>query len=159
MLRDSRSKWSMSEMRGRFREIEADLRDQNIKFYPDGRSGERARFLWRQIKTLLLRGAAVEITTSALKLDWHREELRRARAILIDMELITARADGRYLLGRLGPFGKIDELIRDEFLFLKLAEAAVVALSALMPKSKTHERPRPSPPSQNSGRFPQGDKT
>lgn len=148
MLRDSRPNWGISEMRDRFRKIEADLRDQNIKFYPHGRSGERARSLWRQIKQQLLRGAAVEITTSALKLDWHREELRRARAVLVEMELIKPREDGRYVLGQLGPFSKIDDLIRDEFLFLKLAEAAVVALSVIMPKSKTHKRPRPSPASQ-----------
>ena len=143
MLRDSRRNWGISEMHEQFRKIEADLRDQNIKFYPHGRSGESARSLWQLIKQPLLRGASVEITTSALKLDWHREDLRRARAVLIDMELIKPRADGRYVLGQLGPFSKIDELIRDEFLFLKLAEAAVVALSAIMPKSKTHKKPRP----------------
>ena len=102
----------------KIREIEADLRDQDIKFYPPTTAGGRARTLWRLIKQRLLRGAAVEITTSALKLKWHREELRRARLILISMELIKPRADGRYVLGRLGPFGKIDELIRDQYLDL-----------------------------------------
>ena len=64
------------------------------------------------------------------------------------MELIKPRADGRYVLGELGPFSKIDELIRDQYFFLKLAEAVVLALGALAPKSKTHERHRPSPTSQ-----------
>lgn len=88
-----------------------------------------------------MRGDAVEITNSALKLNWHREELRRARAVLISMDLLKPRADGRYVLGRLGPFGKIDELIRDEFFFLKLAEEAMIALSAIMGKSKIRSLP------------------
>ena len=133
------------------REIEADLRDQGIKFYPTTTAGERARTLWRRIKQRLLRGTAAEITISALKLDWHREELRRAKMILIDMELIKPRADGRYMLGQLGPFGRIDDLIRDQYLDLKLLEDIVLALSAIGGKSKTHERPRSSRPSQNSG--------
>ena len=90
----------------------------------------------------------MEITASALKLDWHREELRRAKTILVEMELIKPSADGRYVLGPLGPFSKIDELIRDEYFFLRLAHEAVVALSALTPKSKTQERPCPSSASQ-----------
>ena len=67
------------------------------------------------------------------------------------MELIKPSADGRYVLGRLGPYSKIDELLRNEFFFLKLAEAAMLALSALAPKSKTHEGSRPSSASQSSG--------
>jgi uncharacterized protein (TIGR03032 family) len=39
----------------------------------------------------------------------------------------------------------------DEYFFLRLVQAAGVALSALMPKSKTHERRRSSPASQTSG--------
>ena len=149
---------TLSDMQKRFRTIEADLTDQGIKFYPPTTAGERARTLWRHVKQRLLRGAAVEITVSSLKLDLHREELRRARTILTDMELIKPRADGRYVLGRLGPFSKIDELIRDEYLDLKLAEEVVVALSAIMRKSKTHERPRPSSASQNwaLGKRPRG---
>jgi len=138
-------------MQKRFRKIEADLVDQGIKFYPPTTAGECARTLWRRIKQRLLRGAAVEITASALKLDWHREELRRARTILIGMELLRPRADGRYMLGRLGPFSRIDELIRDQYFDLKLLEDVVVALSAIAGKSKTHERPRPPSASQNSG--------
>ena len=151
MSMSSYSRGSKSRIPRSLREIEADLHDQGIKTYPPTLAGERARMLWRLIRPLLLRGAAVEIRASALKLDWHREELRRAKAILIDMELIKPRADGRYVLGQLGPLSRIDELIRDEFFLLKLAEAAVVALSAIMPKSKTHERPRPSSASHNSG--------
>ena len=140
----------------KIREIEADLHDQGIKLYPPTTAGERARTLWRLIKQRLLRGAAVEITASALKLYWHREELRRARAILIDMELIKPRADGRYVLGRLGPFSRIDELIRDQYLDLKLLEEVVVALDAITGKSKTHERPRPSSASQRSAAGTKG---
>jgi hypothetical protein len=138
-------------MQKRFRKIEADLVEQGIKFYPPTTAGERARTLWRLIKERLMHSAAVEITISALKLDWHREELRRARSILIDMELIVRRGDGRYVVGRLGPFNRIDELIRDDYLFLRLAHEAVVALSALMPKSKTHQRRHPASASQTAG--------
>jgi hypothetical protein len=138
----------LSEMQARHRKIEADLTDQGIKFYPPTTAGERARTLWRRIKHPLLRGASVEITVAAVKLEWHREELRRARTILIDMNLIKPRADGRYLLGSLGPFSKFDELIRDEYLDLKLLEDVVLALSAIMGKSKTHEKPPSSSASQ-----------
>jgi hypothetical protein len=123
-------------MHARHRKIEADLVDQEIKFYPPTTAGERARTLWRQIKERLLGGAAVEPTASALKLDWHREELRRARAILIEMGLVRPTADGRYVLGHLGPFSRIDELIRDEFFWLKQLEMVVVATAAIT-KSKT----------------------
>ncbi len=146
--------FGLSEMLERHRKIESDLLDQGIKLYPPTTAGERARTLWRHIKGQLLSGAAVEITASALRLDWHREELRRARMILIDMELIKPRADGRYVLGRLGPFSRIDELIRDQYLDLKLMEEVVVALSAITSiatKSKTHERPGPSSASQSPG--------
>jgi hypothetical protein len=85
-------------MRGEICKIKTDLRDQRIKLYPLTTAGERARTLWRRIKLALLRGAAVELTISALKLDWHREELMRAKSILIDMELIRPRVDGYYLL-------------------------------------------------------------
>ena len=47
------------------------------------------------------------------------------------MELIVPRADGRYVLGRLGPFSRIDELIRDHYLDLKLMEGVMIALSAI----------------------------
>ena len=146
MLRNSKADYprTFSELQKRFRKIEADLVDQGIKLYPHTTAGERARTLWRRIKQRLLRGAAVEITASALKLDWHREELRRARLILIEMELIKPRADGRYMLGRLRPFSRIDELIRDQYLDLKLLEDVVIAVNAIMTKSKTHQRPRPS---------------
>ena len=126
---------TLSDMQKRFRKIEADLSDQGIKFYPPTTAGERARTLWQSMKERLLGGAALEITRSALNLDWHPEELRRAKTILIDMELIKPREDGRYVLGRVGPFSKIDELIRDDFFVLRLAEAAIVALSAILPKS------------------------
>jgi hypothetical protein len=128
---------TFSDMQRRFRHIEADLTDQGIKFYPPTTAGERARTLWRHVKQQLLRGAAVEITASALRLDWHREELRRAKSILIEMELIKPRVDGRYVIGRLGPFSKIDELIRDQYLDLKLLEDVVLALAAITGKSKT----------------------
>ena len=127
------------------RQIEASLLDQGIKLFPPTRSGESARYLWLQIKPYLLRGAPVDISISALNLDWHREELKRAKTILIEMELIKRRDDGRYVLGQLGPFSKIDELIRDQYFFLKLAEAVVLALGTILPKSKTQKTTRHAP--------------
>jgi hypothetical protein len=157
-LTDGRVNRSLSDIRGRHRKIYADLLDQKIKLYHATTVGERARALWRLINQRLLHGEGVEITVSALKLDWHREELRRAKAVLADMQLIEERADGRYLLGPLGPFSKIDELIRDQHLDLKLLERAVVAIAAITAKSKTRRRRRPPASSQNSERTLQRDK-
>ncbi len=126
------------------RGVEADLHDQEIKLYPSTKTGERARSLWRKIKPRLLRRGAVEITTSVLRLKLHREELRRARTILVDMGLIKPTADGRFVLGPLGPHTRIDELIRDQFFDLKLLEGVVVGLSAIMQKSKTQGKRRRS---------------
>ena len=133
MMKEGRGPFAwIADSRDTVREIEADLHDQEIKLYPSTKTGERARSLWRKIKPRLLRGGAVEITTSVLRLKLHREELRRAKAILIDMGLIKPRADGRYVLGPLGPHSRIDELIRDQFFDLKLLEDVVVGLSAIM---------------------------
>ena len=121
----------LSDTKNQLQKIAADLLDQEIKLYPATRAGGHARSLWRQIKERLLRGAAVEITASALKLDWHREELRRAKAVLITMELIKPRGDGLYVLGSLGPFSRIDELIREEFFWLTQLEMVVVAIAAI----------------------------
>ena len=57
--------------------------------------------------------------------------------ILVDMGLIKPTADGRFVLGPLGPHSRIDELIRDQFFDFKLLEGVVVELSAIMQKSKT----------------------
>ncbi len=143
MMNEGRGPFAwIADSRDTVREIEADLHDQGIKLYPPTKNGERARSLWRKIKPRLLRGGAVEITTSVLRLKLHREELRRARTILIDMGLIKPRADGRYVLGPLGPHSRIDELIRDQFFDLKLLEGVVVGLSAIMQKSKTQGKRR-----------------
>jgi hypothetical protein len=80
---------------------------------------------------------AIEMTPSGLALDWHRQELKRARDILVEMGLIRQRADGRFVLGRHDP---IDELVRDQFLELQLIKGVAVALTGLMPKSKTRKR-------------------
>lgn len=56
---------------------------------------------------------------------------------MTEMELIKPRADGRYGIGPLGPYSRIDELIRQQYADLKLLEAVVVALSPMMQKSKT----------------------
>jgi hypothetical protein len=128
---------SVSQLRKAIGRAEADLLDQGVKLYPRTRTGERARSLWLQIKRRLLRGAAVEITASALGLAWHRQGLKRAREVLVEMGLIKPRADGCYVLGPLGPFSMIDKLIREQFFDLKLLEEVVVALSEITSKSKT----------------------
>jgi hypothetical protein len=51
--------------------------------------------------------------------------------VLVEMNLIKPRADGRYGLGSFGPCGRIDELIREQFFDLKLLEGVVVALRAI----------------------------
>ena len=129
----------MADPQAKIRKIEADLLDQDIKLFPATKTGERARLLWLRLKPQLLRGDAVETTVSALHLDLHREELKRARGVLVEMGLIKPRSDGRYILGSLGPCGRIDELIRDEFLNLKFLEGVVVALAAIT-KSKTRRK-------------------
>ena len=68
-----------TEPRTTIRKIETDLLDQGVKLFPVNKTGARARELWRRIKPDLLRGRAIEITCSALGLDLHREELKRAR--------------------------------------------------------------------------------
>jgi hypothetical protein len=136
----------MTDLHEKIRKLETDLREQGIALFPNTRSGQHAELLWRKIKRHLFRGGAVQIRRGVLKLDLHREELRRARSVLIQMELIKSRIDGLYVLGR---YDWLDQEVRDRFFELKLAEALLVYLSAFVPKSKTHAltgRPRPSHP-------------
>jgi hypothetical protein len=123
----------MTDLRAKIRELEADLRDRGITLFPNTRAGHRALLLWRKIKQHLFQGGAVQITASVLGLEWHRQELRRARNVLIKMGLIKRRVDGLYTLER---YDRIDELVRDSFLELKALEEVMIALSGL-PKSKT----------------------
>jgi hypothetical protein len=71
-------------------------------------------------------------------LSWHREELKRARSVLIDVGLIRRRADGLYVLGR---NNWLDEEVRDRFSELRAVEEIMVALARLIPKSKTQCSP------------------
>jgi hypothetical protein len=143
---------SIAEERKKIRRIETDLVDQGIKFFPATEPGGRARSLWNQIRPSLLRGGAVEITAFALGLKWHRQELKRARDILVEMALIRSREDGRFVLGRIGPFSAIDELIREEFFLLKILEGVAVAIAAIT-KSKTQKKRRRLVASQNSANW------
>ena len=74
------------------------------------------------------RGVAVQISLGVLKLDWHREELKRARNVLMEMELIKSRPDGLYLLGR---YDWLDEEVRDRFSELKVLEELMIALGSV----------------------------
>jgi hypothetical protein len=122
-------------MRDKIHELEADLGDQGLKLFPNTRSGQHAYHLWRRIRHHLFRGGAVQITASVLKFHWHREEIRRARNVLIEMELIRRRTDGLYVLGR---YDWLDEEVREQFSDLKIVEEVLVALSSIVTKSKTH---------------------
>jgi hypothetical protein len=121
----------------RIREVEANLRDQGLKLFPKTRAGQHAQALWHRITPHLLLGGAVQITASVLKLEWHREELRRARNVLVTMGLIKRRTDGSFVLGK---YDWLDEEVRDRFSELKVVEEVLVALASLMPKSKTRKR-------------------
>src|ERR1043165_7282331 len=88
----------IAETRDKIRTVEADLRDQGLKLFPNTRAGHHAQLLWRMIKQHLFRGGAVQISGSVLTLDCHREELRRARQVLVEIELIRRRPDGLYVL-------------------------------------------------------------
>ncbi len=128
---------SLSDLRGQIRKIEANLLDQGSRLYPATRTGERARYLWLEIRPHLLRGGSVQIAPSGLGLTWHRQALKRARDTLVEMGLIRPSADGLYVLGRSDP---LDELTRDQFLELKLVEGVLAALGGLMGKSNTRKR-------------------
>ena len=134
---EQRESWSdqfqpdfcLSDLCERIGQIEADLHDQGVKLFPNTRAGHDAQVLWRKIKQHLFRGGAVQITASVLRLSWHREELRRARNVLIAMELIKRRSDDLYVLGR---YDQLDELVRDRFLELRAVEAVMVALNGIV---------------------------
>jgi hypothetical protein len=63
----------------------------------------------------------------------HREELRRARNVLIEMELIKRRTDGLHVLGH---YDSLDEELRERFSELKMVEDVMITLSGLMNKVK-----------------------
>jgi hypothetical protein len=106
------SDFALTDLREKIRAVQTRLLDEGVRLFPSARAGHHAQLLWRKIKQHLLRGGAVQITASVLKMDWHREELRRARNVLIEMELIRRRSDGLYALGR---YDWLDEEVREQF--------------------------------------------
>jgi hypothetical protein len=126
----------MTGLRDKIRELEADLRDQGLKLFPNTRAGYHAQVLWRKIKRHLFTGGALQITAGVLKLYWHREELRRARNVLVEMELIRRRTDGLYALGH---YDWLDEEVRDRFSELKVVEEVLAALSGIVNQVKDPE--------------------
>lgn len=121
------------------KQVEADLLDQGIKLFPNTRGGEHAHVLWHRIREPLFRGAGVQIAASILGLRWHRQELKRARDILVEMELIRPRPDGLYELGR---YDRLDEEVRERFMELKAIEKVMVSFDGMTRKSKTRRRAR-----------------
>jgi hypothetical protein len=123
-----------TNLRERIRLTQADLARQGVALFPCTSVGQRAHTLWKKIRPHLLRGGAIQMTPSSLKLGWHRQELKRAREILVEMRLIRPRADGLYVLGTYDP---VDELAREASLDLRLIEGVLVGLSGFLQKSKT----------------------
>ena len=113
--------------------------NQGIKLSPNTQGGKHAHLLWRRIREPLFRGAGVQIAISVLGLGWHRQDLKRARDILVEMELIRPRPDGLYVLGR---YDHLDEEIRERFVELRAIEKVMVSFDGIMRKSKTRRRPR-----------------
>jgi hypothetical protein len=64
-------------LREKVRHLEADLLGQGVKLFPSTRAGDHAHLLWLKIKQPLFRGSALQITAGVLKLDWHRQKLKR----------------------------------------------------------------------------------
>jgi hypothetical protein len=133
----SKETLSTADLRGQVKQVEADLAGQGVALFPSTVVGQRAHSLWLKIRTQLVRGGAVQITPSALGLNWHRQEMKRARHVLVEIDLIRPRVDGLYVLGR---YDRLDELARERFLDLKLLEGVLVGLSGLMGKSNTRKR-------------------
>jgi hypothetical protein len=125
----------VADTRDNIRNLEANLLDQGVKLFPSGRSGQHAELLWHKIKRHLFTGGALQIRAGVLKLDWHREELRRARKILVEMGLIQVMPGGLY---KLKNYDWLDEELRERFSELKMVEEVLVALSSIGTKSKTH---------------------
>jgi hypothetical protein len=142
----SKETLSTADLRGQVKQVEADLADQGIKLFPNTKVGQRAYSLWLKIRTQLVRGGAVQITPSALGLNWQRQEMNPPRHELVEMALIRRRADGLYVIG---PHDPLDEPVRDRFAELKALEQVMVGLSGLMPKSKTQNRKTDSRASQS----------
>jgi hypothetical protein len=133
----SKETLSTADLREQVKQLETDLADQGVALYPSTVVGQRAHALWCKIRPDLLRGGSVQITPSALGLTWHRQELKRAREVLVEMGLVRRRTDGLYLVGHCEP---LDDLARERFLEVKLVEGVLAALGGLMGKSKTRKR-------------------
>jgi hypothetical protein len=91
---------STAAVREKIKQLETDLAEQGVALFPSTAVGQRAHSLWCKIRPHLLRGGSIDVKCSNLKLAWHREELRRARSLLVGLQLIRPRADGLYVLGR-----------------------------------------------------------
>jgi hypothetical protein len=126
----------MTHLHAKIRQLEVDLTAQGLKVFPSTKVGRRAHHLWLKLRPHFLRGGSAQITPMAVGLTWHRQELARARDVLVEMALIRRRQDGLYVVGRYDP---LDELARERFLEVKLAEGVLVAFGSLVPKSKTRK--------------------
>jgi hypothetical protein len=79
--------WSadLAEPWEKTRQFEAELLQDGVKPYPISQSGLDAYNLWKLIKSRLFRGLSLELSPTELKLSWHRQRLKRARCVLMDM--------------------------------------------------------------------------
>jgi len=138
--RDQDDSFSTAATREAVKQVEADLLDEGIGLFPNTQGGVHAHLLWHRISEPLFRGAGVQIAISVLGLGWHRQELKRARDILVKMELIRPRPDGLHELGR---YDSLDEEVRERFVELRAIEKVMTSFGDIMRKSKTHRKPRP----------------
>lgn len=111
--------------------VEADLLREGVKPFPVNQAGLDAYNLWHLIKKRLFCGTSLELTPAELRLAWHRQRLRRARGVLLEMELIRRTESGHYVLGR---YCRMDDLTREELLNLHLMREVNLILGSLMPR-------------------------
>ena len=86
-----------------------------VGLFPRGKVGHHALILWNQIRGPLLRGDTIQISVKVLGLKMHRQQLKRARDAMIEIDLIRPTGKDHYRLGR---YDACEELVRQEFQFL-----------------------------------------
>jgi len=120
------------------RQAEADLLREGVKPFPITQPGLDAYKLWHLIKPRLLRGLSLELTPTNLRVDWHRQKLKRARDVLVDLELIRPTQNGSYVLGR---YSRLDDLTREGLLDVHIVREVHLILGTLLKKSKIQSKP------------------
>jgi len=118
-------------------QAEADLLREGVKPFPITQPGLDAYKLWHLIKQRLLRGLSLELTPTKLRLDWHRQKLKRARDVLVDLELIRQTQNGRYVLGR---YNRLDDIMREDLLSVHAAREVWLMMGRLIQSQKPRRK-------------------